>query len=203
LQNITFDLWFAGQETTSTTLTWSIAFLIRHPEAQKRMQDELDKVVGQGQLVTLAHKSQLPYTNAAIMECQRCANILPQNVPRKTTRDVDINGYNVKKGTIILSQISVIMIDPNVYKNPREFDPLRFIDENGQFNKADDFIPFSLGKRQCLGEALARMEMFLFVTNLFHRYEFLPGAIPPSLEKANTGFSMSTAPYKCRVNRRF
>lgn len=75
------DLWIAGQETTSTTLTCkvtdfilhscdclgAIAFLIRHPEAQKRMQEELDQVVGNDRLVTASDKTQLPYTNAVIM----------------------------------------------------------------------------------------------------------------------------------------
>ncbi|KAI6183427.1 (pine wood nematode) hypothetical protein [Aphelenchoides bicaudatus] len=181
----------------------AVAFLIRYPEAQKRMQAELDQVVGNDQMVTVSHKTQLPYTQAVVMELQRVANILPQNVPRRTTRDVEVAGYKLKKGTVILPQISVILIDPNLYKDPREFNPARFIDEKGQLKRADEVIPFSIGKRQCLGEGLARMELFLFIANIFHKYEFLPGKQPPTLNKATLGFSMATEAYKCKLKKRF
>lgn len=78
------------------------------------MQEEFDRVIGSGRMITVSDKSQLPYTNAVIMEVQRKANIVATNLPRKANRDIELNGITIKQGTIILPQISVIMIDPNV-----------------------------------------------------------------------------------------
>ncbi|KAI6240329.1 (pine wood nematode) hypothetical protein [Aphelenchoides fujianensis] len=197
------DLWFAGQETTSTTLTWGIAYLIVHADAQKKLQEELDNVIGGDRMVTGADKTELPYTQAVVMEIHRCANIIGQNLLRKTTRDVTIAGYELPKGTVVIPQISVPMVDPKHFPEPKRFNPDRFIDKDGSLLKAPALMPFSLGKRQCLGEGLARMEMFLFIANLFNQYQFLPGKEPPTLRKSVQGFSFSTAPYRCRVERRF
>lgn len=203
LRNVVFDLWFAGQETTSGTLTWGIAYLICYPEVQKKLHEELDRVIGSGRMITLSDKSSLPYTNATVMEIQRISNIIGINLPRRCTRDVKLNGCVVKKGTIVIPQISVIMSDPKVFKNPSEFNPSRFIDENGNFKPADEVVPFSLGKRQCLGEALARMELILFFANFFNQYKFTPGKIPPTLKKKTSGVSLATKDYTCRVEKRF
>ncbi|KAI6240313.1 (pine wood nematode) hypothetical protein [Aphelenchoides fujianensis] len=193
LVNMCFDLWFAGQETTSATMTWALAFLIRHPEVQQKMHEELDRVIGSDRLITMSDKTDLPYVQAVIMEVQRTANIVGQNVPRRTTREVEVAGCRLPKGTAIVPQVSVLMIDPKHFPEPKRFNPDRFIDANGKLKRADHLIPFSLGKRQCLGEGLARMELFLF---------FLPGKEPPTLRKQNGGASLGTASYRCRVERR-
>ncbi|KAI6172740.1 (pine wood nematode) hypothetical protein [Aphelenchoides besseyi] len=194
---------FAGQETTSTTLTWGFAYLIRHPEAQQKLHAELDRVIGSDRLITMSDKNDLPYTNAVINEIQRCSNIIGQNLLRRTGRDMNIGGYAVPKGTIIIPQISVPMVDPKIFPEPRKFNPDRFIDENGKLKRCEELMPFSLGKRQCLGESLARTELFLFIANLCNLYKFLPGDKPPSLNKTTTGFSFATQPYKCRLEKRY
>jgi cytochrome P450 family 33 len=88
--------------------------LIKNPEVQQKLHEELDKVIGGDRLVTLTDKSQLPYLNAVIVEIQRVSNILAINLPRRCARDVELNGYLFKKGTIVVPQISVIMSDPKV-----------------------------------------------------------------------------------------
>ncbi|CAD5224523.1 unnamed protein product [Bursaphelenchus xylophilus] len=198
LRNICMDLWMAGQETTSSTLTWVIAYLIRYPEIQEKVQKELDAVVGSNRMVGNADRPDLPYTNAVIMESQRCCNLVAQNITRCLPRDVEIDGRHFKKGTIFTPQISVVMRDPKVFPEPERFNPDRFIDENGKLRQVDELIPFSIGKRICLGEGLARMELFLFTANLFNQYKFLPGKVPPTLKRIS-GAGTVIQPYNCKV----
>ncbi|CAD5224525.1 unnamed protein product [Bursaphelenchus xylophilus] len=201
LRNVCMDLWLAGQETTSSTITWIIAYLIRNPDAQEKMQKELDAVVGSNRIIRNADRGDLPYTNAVIMEGQRCCNLLSQNIPRALQQDFEINGYNVKKGTIILPQISVLLQNPKIFPEPEKFNPDRFIAQNGKLKQVEELIPFSIGKRICLGEGMARMELFLFTANLFSQYKFSAGKVPPSLRKTN-GASTMTEPYQCKVQLR-
>lgn len=112
------------------------------------------------------------------------ANLLPQNVPHETTRDVVIDGYTIPKGTTIIPQISCVLYDEKVsrhcgymsklwfqiFPDPKRFDPSRFLDADGHLKRVDELIPFSIGKRQCLGEGLARMELFLILANIFNQF---------------------------------
>lgn len=85
-------------------------------------------------------------------------------------RDVDVHGHLLKAGTVAVPQISCVLFDERVFQEPQRFRPERFLDASGQLRKIDELCPFSVGKRVCLGESLARMELFLFVTNIFHQF---------------------------------
>ncbi|KAI1705037.1 cytochrome p450 domain-containing protein [Ditylenchus destructor] len=165
------DLWQAGQDTTSTTLSFAVLYLLLDVDVQSKMQEELDAVVGSDENVTIAHKSRLPYTNAVVNEVQRMCNLLPQNLYHRTMRDVEINGYKIPKSTNVVPQICCVLFDEKIFPEPNRFKPERFIDENGQLMKVEELIPFSIGKRICLGESLARMELFLFIANFFHTFK--------------------------------
>ncbi|XP_020848775.1 cytochrome P450 2J2-like isoform X2 [Phascolarctos cinereus] len=93
----TLDLFFAGTETTSTTLRWALLYMALYPEIQGKIQAEIDQVVGQARQPTMADKENMPYTNAAIHEVQRMGNIVPFNVPRVATVDTTVAGYYVPK----------------------------------------------------------------------------------------------------------
>ncbi|CAD5218095.1 unnamed protein product [Bursaphelenchus okinawaensis] len=201
LRNVCMDLWIAGQETTSSTITWIIAYIINHPEVQEKLQKELDTVIGSKRIIKNSDRPNLPYTNAVIMECQRCCNLLSQNIPRCATEDVEISGYKFRKNTIFVPQISVLLQNPSLFPIPEKFNPDRFINAEGKLRQVEELIPFSLGKRICLGEGMARMELFIFTANLFNQYEFSSGKVPPSLQKMN-GASTMTIPYNCKVQIR-
>ncbi|CAK5087052.1 unnamed protein product [Meloidogyne enterolobii] len=203
LVGVANDLWFAGQETTSTTLNWGIAFLINNPNVQDKVHAELDSIIGDfDRIITTADRPSLPYLNALINEIQRMANLVPLNVAHKLTRDVKIDGYYIPKDTTIIPQISAVLADGEIFENPEEFSPERFLDENGKLKKVDELIPFSIGKRQCLGEALARMELFLFLGNLLNKYKFMPGNDGiPSLKRINGGTARCKK-FKCRIIKR-
>lgn len=195
------DLFGAGQETSSTTLAWGFNYLINWPQHQERVHEELDRVIGSDRLITVSDRSNLPFTNAVLCEIQRLCNLVPNNVLHTTTREVVVDGYVLPAGTCITPQISVVLYDDTIYKDPKCFNPTRFIDEQGNLKRSDELIPFSVGKRQCLGEGLARMELFLFLANLLNHYKFLPGAERPSLKRCFGG-AVACPPYKCKVVKR-
>ncbi|VDO40384.1 unnamed protein product [Haemonchus placei] len=117
----------------------------------------------------------VPFVNDKLAreETQRLANLLPMNLPHVTVRAVRIGKYDLPAGTGVVPQISNVLYDKHlqVFPAPHSFNPSRFIDENGKLKKVEELIPFSIGKRQCLGEGLAKMELFLFIANLFNRFE--------------------------------
>ncbi|KAI1706699.1 cytochrome p450 domain-containing protein [Ditylenchus destructor] len=197
------DLWQAGQETTSTTLSFGVLYLLLDVDAQSKMQLELDSVVAADEKVTIAHKSRLPYTNAVINEIQRMCNLLPQNLYHRTMRDVEINGYKLPKSTNVVPQISCVLFDEKTFPEPNRFKPERFLGKSGQLLKVEEFIPFSIGKRICLGESLARMELFLIIANFFHTFKVraVDPLNPPTSEKL-PGLSVHTKPYKAHLELR-
>jgi len=203
LKNTVFDMWTAGMETTSNTLSWAILYLIHNPMVQKRIHEEFDREIASDRIIDSNDKLKLNYLNAFINETQRCANLLPQNVFHKTARDVNINGYHIAKGVLILPQISVVMLDEKVFPKPYSFDPERFLDERGQLKKVDELVPFSMGKRQCLGEGLARMELFLVLANLLNHFDIQPidrNNLPTM--KKRPGVTMQPYPFNCRIQLR-
>ncbi|EFO94804.1 CRE-CYP-33C12 protein [Caenorhabditis remanei] len=143
--------------------------------------------------------------NAVINESQRCVNLVPVNLFHCSSRDTVLNGYSIEKGTGVIAQISTVMLDEKIFPEPYTFNPNRFIDENGKLKKIEELIPFSVGKRQCIGEGLARMELFLIISNLFNRYQVFvspSSAGLPSLEKSN---DIGVVPRKIRakLSRRY
>ncbi|KAI3417097.1 hypothetical protein GPALN_015602 [Globodera pallida] len=200
--NMCFDLWIAGQETTATALAWGVAQLLNNQKCLDKLYAELDTVIGTDRLVSVADRPNLPYTNAVINETLRIANIVPNNVLHALTREVTVDGFKLPKGTAIVPQVSAVLFDDTVFSEPRRFKPERFLENSGKcLTRCDELIPFSIGKRQCLGESLARMELFLFIANIFNQYKVSPGQIVPSLQR-NNGAVVHCSPFTCRMEKR-
>ncbi|XP_042104698.1 cytochrome P450, family 2, subfamily J isoform X2 [Ovis aries] len=181
----TLDLFFAGTETTSTTLRWGLLYMALYPEIQEKVQAEIDKVLGKSRPPSTATRESMPYTNAVIHEVQRMGNIIPLNVPREVTVDTILAGYHLPKGTMVLTNLTALHRDPAEWATPDTFNPEHFL-ENGQFKKREAFLPFSIGKRMCLGEQLARTELFIFFTSLLQKFTFRP----PDNEELSLTFRM-------------
>ncbi|XP_019206870.1 cytochrome P450 2J2 isoform X2 [Oreochromis niloticus] len=179
----TLDLIEAGTETSSTTLRWALVFMMTYPEIQEKVQAEIDRVVGQSRLPTLADRPNLPYTDAVIHETQRVGNIIPLGLPKMASKDSTLGGYFIPKGTAVTTVLSSVLFDKNEWETPDVFNPEHFLDSEGKFRRRDAFLPFSAGKRVCIGEPLAKMELFLFLVSLLQRFTLtpVPGEMP-SLE---------------------
>uniref|UniRef100_A0A914YYX8 Unspecific monooxygenase n=1 Tax=Panagrolaimus superbus TaxID=310955 RepID=A0A914YYX8_9BILA len=197
------DLWLAGQETTSNTLAWLVLYLMTNPDAQVKLHAELSKVIGSDRIITLDDKNNLPYVNAVVAESQRLCNLLPHNVPHRLLNDVNFHGYSLKANTIVVPQISQVLYDEKIFPEPQKFMPERFLDSEGRFQSKPELIPFSIGKRACLGESLARLELYLFTSNLFNHFEI---QILPS-KPANTirimGGTVQPEPFVCKLKERY
>uniref|UniRef100_A0A3P9BNH9 Cytochrome P450 2K1 n=1 Tax=Maylandia zebra TaxID=106582 RepID=A0A3P9BNH9_9CICH len=179
-ENLTFtvsNLFAAGTDTTAATLRWGLLLMAKYPHIQEQVHEELSRVVGSRQ-VCVDDRKNLPYTDAVIHETQRLANIAPISLPHQTSQDVTFKGYFIKKGTIVFPLLTSVLYDESEWESPHTFNPSHFLDKKGQFVRRDAFMPFSAGRRMCLGEGLAKMELFLFFTSLIQRFRFTP---PPGI----------------------
>ena len=167
------DLWTGGLETTVTTLRWAIIYLIHYPQIQAKLHQEVDEILGII-LPTSSHRQQMPYVQATLDELQRIINVLPWGIPHRAIDDISIGRYNIKAGTVLMPQIGVINFDETNFPNPENFDPERFLDEKGRYRANKKLIAFGMGKRSCLGESLARMELFLIFVSLLQNFSFHP-----------------------------
>lgn len=161
------DLFVAGTETTSTALSWACLLLAVHQEVQLKMQKELDTVVGHRRHPTLEDRPKMPFISAVMNEAQRFGSVTPVALFHRAGEDAEICGYFVKKDTVVVPNTYAAHYDESVWGDPKTFRPERFLDTNGRLINNKNLIPFSVGKRVCLGESLAKDEFFLFLSHIF------------------------------------
>ncbi|XP_039217805.1 cytochrome P450 2A13-like isoform X2 [Crotalus tigris] len=197
----TLAVFIGGTETVSTTLRYGFLMLLKYPEVEEKIHEEIDRVIGVNRTPTMEDRLQMPYTEAVIHEIQRFGDLLPMALPRRVTQDVQLRGYTIPKGTEVFPMLGTAMRDPKHFARPEEFDPQHFLDEKGQFKKKEAFIPFSTGNRYCFGEHLARAELFLFLTSILQHFHF-KSAVPPEdidLSPMLLGFATIPQTYEISV----
>ncbi|KAG8445805.1 hypothetical protein GDO86_010551 [Hymenochirus boettgeri] len=187
LVKVVRNLFTAGTVTTATTLRWGLLLMMKYPDIQEKVQDEISRVTGSMQ-PNYSHRLQMPYTNAVVHEVQRFTDLLPLSLPHETTTDIYFKGYFIPKGTYIIPLLSSVLKDETQFDKPDEFNPCNFLDSDGNFVKKEAFMPFSAGRRVCAGETLARMEVFLFFTSLLQKFKFCP---PPGVTDIDISSEMS------------
>ncbi|KAM9672634.1 cytochrome P450 2D17-like [Trichechus inunguis] len=203
MRMVVADLFSAGMVTTSTTLDWALLLMLLHPDVQRRVQQEIDEVIGQVRPPEMEDQARMPFTTAVVHEVQRFGDVVPLNLPHMTSRDTEVHGFHIPKGTTLILNLSSVLKDEAAWEKPFRFHPEHFLDAQGRFVKPEAFMPFSAGRRSCLGEPLARMELFLFFTCLLQRFSFsVPPGQPRPSDHGVYAFLVTPFPYQlCAVPR--
>lgn len=170
---IIVDLFLAGGETTGSSLDWALLYMIMFPDVQIRCFEEIHKVVGCGRPVSVTDRNNLPYIQATLLELQRISNTLTFSLPHVAIQDTTVLGNHIPKDSIVIANLYSAHSDPKYWPEPDKFYPERFLDGNGNVVRKEGLVPFGDGPRLCIGEPLARMELFLIFTNLIQKFRFL------------------------------
>nr|XP_018625853.1 geraniol 8-hydroxylase-like [Nicotiana tomentosiformis] len=185
IKSMFLDLFGAGTDTTTSTLEWAMAEIIRQPEIMKKAQAELAEVIGKGKIVEEADVSQLPYLQCVIKETLRMHPPVPFLVPRKVEQDVELCDYIIPKGSQVLINAWAIGRDSTFWEDPLVFKPERFWSSNMDMRGQDfELIPFGAGRRICPGLPLAlRMVPVMFgsLLNSFN-WKLEAGIAPTDLD---------------------
>ncbi|XP_076462581.1 cytochrome P450 2B4-like [Babylonia areolata] len=198
------DLFIAGTETTSVILRWTLLYFLHHQHVQDRCFQEVREVIGLHRPPTIRDRPRMVYLEATLNEVLRVSSIGPFAIGHSTACDVSFRGYVIPRGTAILPFLDTALHDPEVWGgDPYSFRPERFIDADGKLVRPEEFIPFGVGRRMCLGEALARVELFLYLSTLVQHFRFLPSE-PEALPSLVGHLSVMHVPepYKIRAVRR-
>ncbi|XP_046337593.2 steroid 17-alpha-hydroxylase/17,20 lyase-like [Haliotis rufescens] len=206
------NLILAGTDTTATSLTCLLLFLLHHPDVQTKLHTELMEVVGPGRLANLSDKQNMPYTQATLWELLRIIGHVPLSVPHYTLSDTSIQGKHVPANTTVYINLWALLHDATFWESPWEFRPERFLDSTHRLLPPSHpsrrrMLAFGAGRRVCLGEAMAKNRLFLFVTALIQNFQFEPveGESLPDADPRTFEMGLVLHPHKfklCAKSRR-
>ncbi|KAF6201395.1 hypothetical protein GE061_005843, partial [Apolygus lucorum] len=200
---ICMDMFMAGSETTSKSLGFGFLYMLLTPEVVKKGQEEIDRVVGRERLPNLNDRPSMPYIEAIVYESVRVFMGRTFSIPHRALRDTTLHGYYVPKDTMVVANFNGTLMDENLWGDPHVFRPDRFLDENGKIFVPDWYLPFGYGKHRCMGQTLARSNIFLFTASLLQNFDFV---IPPGTEPPKTcgvdGVTPSPGSYYALVTNR-
>nr|CAB3474553.1 unnamed protein product [Digitaria exilis] len=184
-----WDMITAGTDTTVISVEWAMAELVKNPRVQEKVQEELDRVVGRDRVLLETDFPNLPYLQALVKESLRLHPPTPLMLPHKASSSVKIAGYDIPKGANVIVNVWAVARDPNVWDNPLEFRPERFLQENIDIKGADfRVLPFGAGRRVCPGAQLGINLVASMIGHLLHNFSWrLPeGTRPEDVEMMET-----------------
>ncbi|XVF53969.1 hypothetical protein PTKIN_Ptkin05aG0143300 [Pterospermum kingtungense] len=181
------DMVVAGTDTASTTVEWTMTELLRHPDKMRKAVGELDRVVGQTNIVEESYLPQLVYLDAVIKETLRFHPPIPLMVPRKPSVTCTVAGYTIPEDCRVLFNTWAIQRDPEYWDDPLQFQPDRFLKDTEKGNYLGNnfhYLPFGSGRRICVGIPMAERMMKHVLAAMLHSFEWnLLGTKPDIQEK--------------------
>lgn len=199
---IILDIFIAGSQTTSITIDLALMMALLRPDLQDKLYKEVLSVLGSDGTPNYCDRGRMPYVEAFLFEIQRFFHIVPISGPRRVLRTCDLGGYTIPKGTTVLIGLRSIHMDTEFWKDPFEFRPERFLDENMRIKNLERLLSFGSGRRKCLGDALAKACIFTFFVGILQKFKLkLHDAQQPSLDLL-PGITLSPKPYKVVFEKR-
>lgn len=204
LLSVCLDFFQAGTETTSNTLSFGLMYMIHNRRVNDKVHNELDAVVGRKRLPNLNDRNHLPYVEAVLSEIQRFSSVAPLGIVHRTTEDCRFFHYDIPKDTVALVSLYSLNMDKEYWKDPDVFRPERFLNENGEYvQHSEQFFPFGLGKRRCMGENLAKSSLFLFFATFMHSFDMiLPNGTPMPNTQPDDGITLQPKPFQIQLKIR-
>lgn len=183
----------AGSEPLALSLEWIMLELLRHPRVLKKLQEEVRKIPSQNEFLTTEEVSNLSYLKAAMTEGFRLHPPTPLLIPRESMDYCNVEGYDIPKGSRIFVNTYAMGRDPDVWDNPLEYRPERFVNKPFNYNgNTYDIVPFGGGRRICPGMQLSLLTMELALANLLWRFDWeLPNGMKPEDVDMNETPSLS------------
>lgn len=188
------DLIAGGTESSAVTVEWAISELLKKPGLFAKATEELDRVIGRDRWVEEKDITDLPFIYAIVKETMRLHPVAPMLVPRMTREDVKVAGYDIPKGTRALVSVWAVGRDPELWENPNEFCPERFIGKSIDVKGHDfELLPFGAGRRMCPGYSLGLKVIQSNLANLLHGFAWkLPGNMTEKDLNMEEIFGLST-----------
>ena len=198
LKGLGADIFFGVVDTTITAVKHVFVLLLAYPDNVKKIQAEIDEVIGRSREPHLSDKGNMPFLMACLLESQRFTTQAPLGIPHRVTKDIIFEGYNIRKHTPIYINYWFVHHNEKIWVDPWKFRPQRFLDSAGQLLPQDHplmqaLMPFGLGLRHCPGQVLGMNRVFMFVASILQRFNIYP---------SRTGHVPKTDPrcYKIRIS---
>ena len=175
--------------------------LALNPEVQEKCFSEIQSL-GENE-PSIEDSNKMPYTKATIMEIQRISRVAQGSLIHRLLKDTTVNQYNFQAGQHFVINVEKFLMDPTAFPQPETFKPERFLDSTGQqLLKSDYFVPFGIGKRICMGESLAKNEIFIFFVRLLQRLKIEVTDEKPNPEHFVSGITRIPNAFKIKVSER-
>ena len=188
------DLLAAAMDTSATTIDWALTELMRHPRIMKKVQKELENVVGLERMVDESDLDSLEYLDMVVKETMRLHPVAPLLIPHESLEDCTINDYHIPRKSRLLINVWAIGRDPSVWTEPDKFNPERFVGSNIDLRGHDfELIPFGSGRRGCPGMQLGLTVVRLVLAQLVHCFDWeLPNDMLPTELDMTEEFGLTT-----------
>nr|ANY58165.1 putative CYP719 [synthetic construct] len=208
------EIYLLGVDSTSSTTTWALAFLVHNQTVQEKLYQAIKCVIdGDGGLVKTGDLSKLHYLQAVMKEAMRMKPIAPLAIPHTASKDTTLMGTKVAKGTRVMVNLYSLHHNPNIWTEPFKFMPERFLQE--EFNGGSgggggdanvkamekSFLPFSAGMRICAGMDLGKLQFSFALANLVNTFKWTSvadGKLPDMSEELSLVLLMKT-PLEARI----
>lgn len=177
LVSLCSEFLLGGTDTTATTMTWTMANLVKNQKIQEKMYDEIKQVVKHGEEIEEKHLKRMPYLKAVVLETFRRHPPGHFILPRAVIQETNMNGHKIPKNAMINFPVAELGWDPNVWENPMEFKPERFLNE-GEVDfdlkgiKEIKMMPFGAGRRVCPAISIATLHLEYFLANLVRDFKW-------------------------------